>query len=392
VAHISEAAVQEALAAAGWDFGARTLRPHQTEAVVHGLTAANAANFSVPGAGKTASTLGSPPRTCPAGPSTSSSSSARCRASGRGRPRPRRRCRDWAPAVIDIAVRAWVRVILAGTPMPQSGRDLYTQMSVLWPGRELTGTRDRFKSKVANDFDGVLDDVLPFVSRAPKSALGLPDAVVSRQPVPMSDDEAAIYRLVVDHLRRSVQAAGPSEADRLAALRRGRPLRLLQACSKPALLRAGQPRAALAATTTPTLLDRIDAYDPAATPPSKFAAALDLIRALGQDDKAVAWRRRRPDADAGARAGAAHDPGQQPAPDAGRYRNDHERDDIPALQPGRSAPLAQGFAPVSQEMNALPVPWVEARDISNAVLFLASDEARYITGVPLPVDAGCLIK
>ncbi|MCU1446105.1 mycofactocin-coupled SDR family oxidoreductase [Cryobacterium sp.] len=43
-------------------------------------------------------------------------------------------------------------------------------------------------------------------------------------------------------------------------------------------------------------------------------------------------------------------------------------------------------------LNALPIPWVEAVDISNAVLFLASDEARYITGVVFPVDAGQLIK
>ena len=39
-------------------------------------------------------------------------------------------------------------------------------------------------------------------------------------------------------------------------------------------------------------------------------------------------------------------------------------------------------------MNVLPIVVVEPIDISNAVLFLASDEARYITGVPLPVDAG----
>ena len=45
-----------------------------------------------------------------------------------------------------------------------------------------------------------------------------------------------------------------------------------------------------------------------------------------------------------------------------------------------------------QGMNALPIPWVEPVDISNAVLFLASDEARYITGVTLPVDAGSTTK
>ena len=39
-----------------------------------------------------------------------------------------------------------------------------------------------------------------------------------------------------------------------------------------------------------------------------------------------------------------------------------------------------------------PVPWVESRDVSNAVLYLASDEARYVTGVTLPVDAGLLIQ
>jgi len=43
-------------------------------------------------------------------------------------------------------------------------------------------------------------------------------------------------------------------------------------------------------------------------------------------------------------------------------------------------------------INALPVPWLESVDISNAALFLASDEARYITGVTLPVDAGFLVK
>jgi SDR family mycofactocin-dependent oxidoreductase len=38
--------------------------------------------------------------------------------------------------------------------------------------------------------------------------------------------------------------------------------------------------------------------------------------------------------------------------------------------------------------NALPVGMVEAVDISNAILWLVSDEARYVTGITLAVDAG----
>ena len=43
-------------------------------------------------------------------------------------------------------------------------------------------------------------------------------------------------------------------------------------------------------------------------------------------------------------------------------------------------------------MTAMGVPWVEPDDVSDAVLFLASDEARYITGMQLRVDAGFIAK
>jgi SDR family mycofactocin-dependent oxidoreductase len=62
------------------------------------------------------------------------------------------------------------------------------------------------------------------------------------------------------------------------------------------------------------------------------------------------------------------------------------------FRPDLENPTADDFAPVSQMFHTLPVPWVEAVDISNAVLFLVSDEARYVTGVTLPIDAGSLIK
>jgi NAD(P)-dependent dehydrogenase (short-subunit alcohol dehydrogenase family) len=42
--------------------------------------------------------------------------------------------------------------------------------------------------------------------------------------------------------------------------------------------------------------------------------------------------------------------------------------------------------------NALPVEMIQPVDISNAVVFLCSDEGRYVTGVALPVDAGATNK
>ncbi|MFJ1456227.1 mycofactocin-coupled SDR family oxidoreductase [Nocardia wallacei] len=62
------------------------------------------------------------------------------------------------------------------------------------------------------------------------------------------------------------------------------------------------------------------------------------------------------------------------------------------FRPDLENPTKEDFAPVAQFMHTLPVGWVEPVDISNAVLYLASDEARYVTGVTLPVDAGSLLK
>jgi SDR family mycofactocin-dependent oxidoreductase len=42
--------------------------------------------------------------------------------------------------------------------------------------------------------------------------------------------------------------------------------------------------------------------------------------------------------------------------------------------------------------NTLPIPWIEPVDVANAALFLASEEARAITGVALPVDLGAMLK
>lgn len=353
---LSASSLQSILDEAGWS-EARHLRDHQVRGALHALSSVNAANFSVPGAGKTATTLavasvhrqlGNVDLVVVVGPLSSfrpweteasaalpgrlrtrrirGTASQRRAAYGQVRPGdlimmsyataahdlPRllellrsykpmlivdeshrvKRFRGgmWAPALQEIAKLCRVRVILSGTPMPQGGRDLYSQLCVLWPGQELTGPRDTFAALVRRDMDAVVDSVLPFVSRTPKDALGLPAYELVRHAVPMDEAHDEIYQGLLDNMRAAVAGAGPQQADRLAALRRARPIRLLQAATSPALL----ARADAALRLPPlrevplSVIDLIDRYSVTQTP-AKALAAAELLRQLPADGKCVVW-------------------------------------------------------------------------------------------------------
>lgn len=62
------------------------------------------------------------------------------------------------------------------------------------------------------------------------------------------------------------------------------------------------------------------------------------------------------------------------------------------FRPDLENPGPDDLAVAAQFMHVLPIGWVEPVDISNAVLFLASDESRYVTGLPMTVDAGSMLK
>jgi SDR family mycofactocin-dependent oxidoreductase len=69
---------------------------------------------------------------------------------------------------------------------------------------------------------------------------------------------------------------------------------------------------------------------------------------------------------------------------------------------GVNTPMNDGLAALegktTQEIaeasagNLLPVPWIEPEDIANAMLYLASDKARFITGSQFVIDAGLLTR
>lgn len=63
-----------------------------------------------------------------------------------------------------------------------------------------------------------------------------------------------------------------------------------------------------------------------------------------------------------------------------------------AFRPDLEHPTRADAEPVFGVQQAMKIPYIEPEDISNAVLWLASDEARYVTGVQLRVDAGGYLK
>ena len=62
------------------------------------------------------------------------------------------------------------------------------------------------------------------------------------------------------------------------------------------------------------------------------------------------------------------------------------------FRPDLENPTREDVEPAFTMFQAMPIPYVEPVDISNTVLFLASDEARYVTGQQVRVDAGSLLK
>ncbi|WP_079070526.1 DEAD/DEAH box helicase [Streptomyces sp. IMTB 1903] len=341
----------------GWS-AERKLRPHQRVGVAHALTAINVGNFSVPGAGKTTTTLATAvthlqsgtvnlvvvigPLACfdPWEKETRAAVGSLIRTRRvRGSSRQRhvmyqqvkssdllllsyptaaadqmalldlfshhdvmlivdeshrvKRFRGgvWAPALVELSKRAKVRMVLSGTPMPQSGRDLYTQLNILWPDGQLTGTREAFAGRVQQDFDDIVRDVMPFVSRTPKSALGLPPYQIHHHPVELSGLQAEIYDLIENRFRQRI-ADAVTWQDKIESLRRGRPIRLLQAASNPLTFSSKDSyfRLPQIEDRAPTLMERLVTYGFSDETPAKSAAAIELIRSIAdKGEKVVCW-------------------------------------------------------------------------------------------------------
>jgi SDR family mycofactocin-dependent oxidoreductase len=63
-----------------------------------------------------------------------------------------------------------------------------------------------------------------------------------------------------------------------------------------------------------------------------------------------------------------------------------------AFRPDLDRPTKEDATTAFVAQQAFPIPWVEPEDVSNAVVYLASEESRYVTGTQMRVDAGSYLK
>lgn len=70
----------------------------------------------------------------------------------------------------------------------------------------------------------------------------------------------------------------------------------------------------------------------------------------------------------------------------------HNRELYKVFRPDLEEPTREDVEPAFYAWQALPIPYLEVQDTTNLVLFLASDESRYITGENIKIDGGARLK
>ena len=206
----------------------------------------------------------------------------------------------WGGAVLALAPFAQRRMILTGTPVPHSLRDIWAQFTFLWPSKSLLGTRSQFEQQLSDasgQTEPLARELKPFFYRTKRSDLRLPDPVfsfplISHRKLPKR--QRLIIQLLELRTIQDVKDRGLEKEDIgiVRAWRKARIIRMLQAATNPALLSlastevgdAGEPL-----STDPMLAKLLKNYSKSETP-AKVAWTINKVRELiKRNKKVVIW-------------------------------------------------------------------------------------------------------
>ncbi len=200
----------------------------------------------------------------------------------------------WATTILNFSTIAARRIILTGTPVPNSLEDLWTQITFLYPNPPVLGTSQDYKMQIeefnSSTTSKIKDYLFPFYYRIHKSELKLKKPKFHTLKIKMRPYQQAIYdALSIKVLSEIVKA--PEERIKLRQWRRSRMIRLLQVASNPTLLTKESIEfkiPSIDATGLPidNLIDRYPEFET----PSKIEAVIELTKnLLDRNKKVLIW-------------------------------------------------------------------------------------------------------
>lgn len=195
----------------------------------------------------------------------------------------------WSNALLTIAPHATRRVILSGTPMPNGYTDLWSQMTFLWPGKQLLGERNAYKSRCDNvaEQEKIKKEIRPFFYRVKKSDMKLPKPKTFKTEYSLKPIQAQIYHALSVRLLTELKLQ-TEDRQKIKQWRKAKMVRLLQAASNPTLLTQYSEEFEIPPYSTDgtNLIEWIEKYSQFEVP-AKFEAALDLVKKLISEGKKV---------------------------------------------------------------------------------------------------------
>ena len=146
--------------------------------------------------------------------------------------------RRWASTALNIAPYAKRRVILSGTPMPNNAKDLWTQITFLWPNNLPLGNQIIYnnyvkKRKSVGRYKSIIDSLF---CRIKKNDLNLPKPKWIYHEVKLNTRQKEIYDIIAAKTLKEIDDFSIQEQSRLQKFRIARMMRLLQTASNPSLL------------------------------------------------------------------------------------------------------------------------------------------------------------
>ena len=198
----------------------------------------------------------------------------------------------WSEAMLNIAPYATRRAILSGTPMPNDFADLWSQITFLWPGEQVLGSRDqyRYRCQDADELESIRQSLRPFFFRTRKSDLDLPPVKFTVHKCVLKPYQSSIYKALAARILSEVNTH-PEERQILRHWRKARLVRLLQAASNPALLNQYSEEFNIKPITVEgaSIVQLVERY-PEYEIPIKFDLVKELVdQLLAEREKVVVW-------------------------------------------------------------------------------------------------------